>query len=132
VTDLHLTAPASEAHPGDFRHPSLFLNRELSWLEFNRRVLHEAQTPTPLLERSVPGNFQLKPGRVLPDQVAGLKERGSRLQERTPDGLTPEQQLKAIRGVTGICSGTPGVCTRSYCRPPAGAGNPQHQRPGVR
>ena len=36
----------------DLREPSLYLNRELAWLEFNRRVLHEALDPrTPLLER---------------------------------------------------------------------------------
>ncbi len=39
-------------HDRDLRDPSLYLNRELAWLEFNRRVLHEALDPrTPLLER---------------------------------------------------------------------------------
>src|SRR5438128_5542877 len=43
-----VTVPADAA----LDDPSLYLNRELSWLEFNRRVLEEAQDPTvPLLER---------------------------------------------------------------------------------
>ncbi|MEP6745426.1 MAG: hypothetical protein ABJB33_07990, partial [Gemmatimonadota bacterium] len=42
----------AEELAADLRHPTLYLNRELSWLEFDRRVLHEAQDPrTPLLER---------------------------------------------------------------------------------
>ena len=47
-TSAHAPAEA----PVDLKNPLLYLNRELTWLDFNRRVLHEAQDPrTPLLER---------------------------------------------------------------------------------
>ena len=96
VTDLQLS-PASPAL--DLRDPALYINRELSWLEFHRRVLHEALDPrTPLLERLkflgiCGGNldefFQVR--------VAGLKRQVSAgLMERTADGMTPEAQLRAI------------------------------------
>ena len=96
VTDLQLS-PASPAL--DLRDPALYINRELSWLEFHRRVLHEAVDPrTPLLERLkflgiCGGNldefFQVR--------VAGLKRQVSAgIVERTADGMTPEAQLRAI------------------------------------
>src|ERR1041385_8433234 len=85
--------------PQDLHSPALFVNRELSWLEFNRRVLHEARDPrTPLLERvkflSIFGSnldefFQVR--------VAGLRQQvAARLSELTSDGMSPEDQLRAI------------------------------------
>jgi polyphosphate kinase len=81
------------------REPELFLNRELSWLEFNGRVLEEALDPgTPLLERL---KFVAIASSNLDEffmvRVARLKnalEEGDLSAD--PAGLTPGQQLKAI------------------------------------
>ncbi len=76
--------------------PELLLNRELTWLAFNRRVLFEAQSPgTPLLERvkflaitsSNLDEFVMK-------RVGGLKQQVvAGVHELTVDGRTPQQQI---------------------------------------
>ena len=83
--------------PIDLSEPSLYLNRELSWLEFNRRVLHEAADPrTPLLERV---KFAAIAGSNLDEffmkRIGGLKQQlGAGVNEITVDGRTPRQQLE--------------------------------------
>jgi polyphosphate kinase len=79
--------------------PSLYINRELSWLEFNQRVLEEAQDPSnPLLERLkflciVASNLD----EFFEVRVAGLKQQHeSNVSEPGPDGMSPGEQLAAI------------------------------------
>ncbi|MFO1423677.1 MAG: polyphosphate kinase 1 [Candidatus Competibacteraceae bacterium] len=76
--------------------PEWYLNRELTWLAFNRRVLHEAQDErTPLLERVkflaiVSSNLD----EFFMKRIGGLKQQiGARVRELTVDGRSPEQQL---------------------------------------
>lgn len=86
------------ADPG-LRHAALYLNRELSWLEFNGRVLHEALDPrTPLLERvRFLAIFSSNLDEFFQVRVAGLKHQvAAHLVEKTADGLTAEEQLRAI------------------------------------
>jgi polyphosphate kinase len=100
VTQVSPLPPlASDAVPIDLRHPSLYLNRELSWLEFNQRVLHEAlDSRTPLLERlKFLGIFSSNLDEFFQVRVAGLKQQlAAGIVERTADGMTPEDQLRAI------------------------------------
>ena len=92
-------APPLTAAPTDLRHADLYFNRELSWLEFNRRVLHEAlDERTPLLERlKFLAIFGSNLDEFFQVRVAGLRRQvDAGYSERTADGLTPEEQLRRI------------------------------------
>lgn len=80
-------------------HPQCYINRELSWLEFNNRVLHEAIDPrTPLLERlKFMAIFSSNLDEFFMVRVAGLKQQvEARVSRLTADGRTPSEQLEAI------------------------------------
>jgi len=84
----------------NLKDPKLFINRELSWLRFNTRVLEEAQKKeNPLLERL---KFIAIYGTNLDEfymiRVAGLKQLfKSRVSVTGPDKMSPLSQLRAIR-----------------------------------
>ena len=76
------------------------LNRELSWLEFNWRVLHQAiDRRTPLLERlGFLAIFNSNLDEFFQKRVGGLKRQiALGVLTRTPEGMTPREQLDAVR-----------------------------------
>ncbi|HOU41613.1 MAG TPA: polyphosphate kinase 1, partial [Promineifilum sp.] len=91
--------PAAEKPPTiDLRDPSLYINRELSNIEFNRRVLHETQAEHPLLERAkFLAIFQSNMDEFFMVRVSGLKQQlRLGITAAQADGLLPREQLANV------------------------------------
>ena len=100
-TDRLAVQPApAELDPADLENPALYINRELSWLEFNQRVLLQAVAGHhPLLERvkflsivatNLDEFFMVRVATL-------LRKYRNDLEATSPDGLNTEEQLDAIR-----------------------------------
>ena len=92
--------PTTSTTSSDLHRPDLYINRELSWIEFNRRVLEEAQDSRhPLLERvKFLSIFETNLDEFIMIRLAGLKDQeAAHVINVSPDGLTPGQQLQAVR-----------------------------------
>src|SRR5216110_208693 len=85
-----------------FSDPRNFINRELSWLEFNRRVLEEAEDPSqPLIERvKFLTIFSSNLDEFFEIRVAGIKQQiESETSEVGPDGMGPTQIFESIERI---------------------------------
>ena len=92
--------PPPEIDPADLKNPALYINRELSWLEFNQRVLAQALAPThALLERvkflsivatNLDEFFMIRVS-------ATQKKLREGIEDVAPDGYNTQQQLEAMR-----------------------------------
>jgi polyphosphate kinase len=101
-----LDAVVTEERPGapDLKDASLYVNRELSWLDFNDRVLQLAEDESlPLIERlKFLAIFVTNLDEFFMIRVAGVHDQvDARIDARGPDGLSPPEVLKRIAELVG-------------------------------
>ncbi len=121
------SAPASPRAPAVAvpQGPERYYNRELSWLQFNRRVIEEAQnTRHPLLERlrflsisaaNLDEFYMVRAAGVHGQVVAGINV-------KSQDGLTPVQQMAAINAAVARLVADKQACWRQLCTEMTAAG----------
>jgi polyphosphate kinase len=89
----------SDKSAANLSDPQYYISRELSWIEFNRRVLHEAlDERTPLLEAlKFLAIFSTNLDEYFMVRVAALKQRiEAQVTRRSPDGRSPQEHLDDI------------------------------------
>jgi len=116
-------SPVTQTTPkpiSEMANEDIFLNREASWLEFNRRVLHEAlDERTPLLERvSFLAIFNSNLDEFFQKRVGGLKRQISAgVTSLTPDGMTVKEQLAIIRELVLVDLQSQADCFENQIKP---------------
>src|SRR5256714_1618171 len=100
IREIPPPEPQPEAPPSDLDDPRLYINRELSWIEFNARVLELAeQEDIPLMERlKFLAIFTNNLDEFFTIRVAGLHDQvDAGLSDPGPDGRTPSQVIDELR-----------------------------------
>ncbi len=109
-----------QAPSPDLEDTSLYFNRELSWLDFNDRVLELAEDPSvPLLERlRFCSIYSSNLDEFFMVRVAGLTDQAEAgIDARGPDGLSPSEQIDAISSRVADLDRRQQVCFRDTLRP---------------
>ena len=104
----------------NLNHRTYYINRELSWLQFNKRVLDEAlDQSTPLLERAkFVSIFASNLDEFYMIRVSGLRrQHAGGVLEAPADGMTPAEQLAAIRKLVAPMLDTLARCWSDDIRP---------------